>query len=136
MAYILNKHLVFIDSMQFMNSNLEKLFEIMSGNDVKYLTRGFGSKNLELLKQKDAYPNEYMDNFKRFSKEKLPDKKYFYSSVKERTTGDNGEKLYDHISNKNYLTCNKIWNKFNMKNLGDYHDHYLKKRCFVISRCF
>ena len=119
-----------------MNSNLEKLFEIMSGNDVKYLTRGFGSKNLELLKQKDAYPNEYMDNFKRFSKEKLPDKKYFYSSVKERTTGDNGEKLYDHISNKNYLTCNKIWNKFNMKNLGDYHDHYLKKRCFVISRCF
>ena len=136
MAYILNKHLVFIDSMQFMNSNLEKLFKIMSGNDVKYLTRGFGSKNLELLKQKDAYPNEYMDNFKRFSKEKLPDKKYFYSSVKERTTGDNGEKLYGHISNKNYLTCNKIWNKFSMKNLGDYHDHYLKKRCFVISRCF
>ena len=136
MAYILNKHLVFIDSMQFMNSNLEKLFKIMSGNDVKYLTRGFGSKNLELLKQKDAYPNEYMDNFKRFSKEKLPDKKYFYSSVKERTTGDNGEKLCGHISNKNYLTCNKIWNKFNMKNLGDYHDHYLKKRCFVISRCF
>ena len=136
MAYILNKHLVFIDSMQFMNSNPEKLFKIMSGNDVKYLTRGFGSKNLEVLKQKDAYPNEYMDNFKRFSKEKLPDKKYFYSSVKERTTGDNGEKLYGHISNKNYLTCNKIWNKFNMKNLGDYHDHYLKKRCFVISRCF
>ena len=119
-----------------MNSNLEKLFKIMSGNDVKYLTRGFGSKNLELLKPKDAYPNEYMDNFKRFSKEKLPDKKYFYSSVKDRTTGDNGEKLYGHISNKNYLTCNKIWNKFNMKNLGDYHDHYLKKRCFVISRCF
>ena len=55
------------------------------------------------------------------------------SSVKDGTTGDNGEKLDGHISSKGYLTCKKIWNEFNMKNMGDYHDHYLKKRCFVIS---
>ena len=29
-----------------------------------------------------------MDNFKRFSEKKLPDKKCFYSSVKDGTTGD------------------------------------------------
>ena len=45
----------------------------MSDNDFKYLTEKFGSKYLGLLKQKDAYPYEYMDNFKRFSEEKLPD---------------------------------------------------------------
>ena len=28
-----------------------------------------------------------------FNEEKLPDKKYFYSSVKNGTTDDNGEKL-------------------------------------------
>ena len=28
---------------------------------------------------------------------------------------------------KDYLMCEKIWNKFEMKNMGDYHDHYLKK---------
>ena len=28
---------------------------------------------------------------------------------------------------KEYSTCIKIWNKFNMKNMADYHDHYLKK---------
>ena len=30
--------------------------------------------------------------------------------VKDGTTGDNGEKLDGHISDKNYLTCKKIWN--------------------------
>ena len=34
-----------------------------------------------------------MDSFKRFNEEKLPDKKCFYSSVKDGTTGDNGEKI-------------------------------------------
>ena len=38
-----------------------------------------------------------MDSFKRFSEEKLSDKKCFYSSVKDRTTNDNGEKLDGHM---------------------------------------
>ena len=61
MAFILNKNLVFIESMQFMNSSLEKLVKNLSDNDFKYLTEEFGSKNLELLKQKGAYPYEYVD---------------------------------------------------------------------------
>ena len=77
MGFILNKNLVFIDSMQFMNSSLEKLVKNLSDNDFKYLTKEFGSKNLELLKQKDAYPCEYL------VKKKLHDKKRFYSSVKD-----------------------------------------------------
>ena len=71
MAFILNKNLVFIDSMQFMNSSLEKLVKNLTGDDFKYLTKEFGSKNLELLKQKGAYPFESMDSLKRFSEEKL-----------------------------------------------------------------
>ena len=46
-----------------------------------------------------------MDSFKRFSEGKLPDKKIFYSSIKDGTTGDNGEKLDSHISDEDYLTC-------------------------------
>ena len=56
-----------------------------------------------------------MDSFKRFNKEKFPNKKSFYSSKKVGTTGDNGEKLDSHISNKDYLMCKKIWDKFGMK---------------------
>ena len=136
MAFILNKNLVFIDSMQFMNSSLEKLVKNLSDNDFKYLTEEFGSKNLELLKQKGAYPYEYMDSFKRFTEEKLPDKECFYNSVKDRTTGDNRKKLDGHISDEDYLTCKKIWNEYNMKNMGDYHDHYLKNDVLSLAHVF
>ena len=53
--------------MLFMNFSLEKLVKNLTDNDFKYLIKEFGSRNLELLKQKDAYPYEYMDSFKRFS---------------------------------------------------------------------
>ena len=98
--------------MLFMNSSLEKLVKNLLGDDFKYLTEEFGLKHLKLLKQKDAYPYEYMVSFKRFNEEKLPGKKCFYTSLKDGTTGDNGEKLYGHISDEDYLMCKNIWNKF------------------------
>ena len=67
LAVFLNKNLVFIDSMQFMNSSLHKLVKNLTDNYFKYLIEEFGSENLDLLKQKGAYPYEYMDSFKRFS---------------------------------------------------------------------
>ena len=41
MVFFLNKNLLFIDSMQFMNSSLEKLVQNFSDNDFKYLTEEF-----------------------------------------------------------------------------------------------
>ena len=70
MTYFLNKNLVFIDSMQFMNSSLHKLVKNLSDEDFKYLVEAFGSKNLELLKQTGDYPYEYMNRFERFNEEK------------------------------------------------------------------
>ena len=69
--------------MQFMNCSLDKLAKNLSDKDFKYLIEEFCSKNLELLKQKGAYPYEYMNSFKRFNEEKFPAKKYFYSSIKD-----------------------------------------------------
>ena len=100
----LKKNLVFIDSMQFMNSTLEKLVKKLTDDDLKYLTEEFGSENLELLKQKGVYPYDYMDSFRRFYEQKLPDKICFYSSVKDGTTGDDGKKLDSHINDEEYLT--------------------------------
>ena len=68
-----------------MNSSLEKLVKNLSDNNFKYLIEEFGSKNLKLLKQRSAYPYEYMDSFKIFGKEKLLDRECFYSSVKDGT---------------------------------------------------
>ena len=60
--------------MQFMKSSLDKLVKNLSYSDFKYFTEEFGSKNLELLKQKGAYPYDYMDSFKRFKEKELPNK--------------------------------------------------------------
>ena len=95
---------MFIDSMQFMNSSLDKLVKNLSDKDFKYLIEEFGSEYLELLKQKGAYPHKYMNSFERFNEEKLPAKKYFYSSIKDGKIGDDGKISNGHISVKVYLT--------------------------------
>ena len=33
----------------------------------------------------------------------------FYSSVKDVTTGADGKRSDGHMSDEDYLTCNKIW---------------------------
>ena len=136
MAFFLGKNLVFIDSMQFMNSSLDKLVKNLSDEDFKYLVKEFGSENLEILKQKGAYPYEYMNSFKRFNEEKLCARKYFFSSTKKGKIDNDGKISDGHVSIKDYLVCEKIWDKFEMKNTGDYHDHYLKKDVLLLTRVF
>ena len=60
----------------------------------------------------------------------------FLQLLKDGTTGDNGKKLDGHISDKDYLTCKKIWNESNIKNMGDYYDHYLKKDILLLADIF
>ena len=59
---------MYIDSMQFMNSSLDELVKNLSDEDFKYLVEEVGFENLEVLKQKDSYPYEYMNSFERFNK--------------------------------------------------------------------
>ena len=47
LAFTINTNLVFIDSMQFMNSSLDSLVKNLSDNDFKYFSEG-------------AYPYEYV----------------------------------------------------------------------------
>ena len=72
-----------------------------------------------------------MNNFKRFNEEKLLARKYFFSSTKKVKIDEDG-----HISIKDYLMREKIWEKFKMKNMGDYHNHYLKKDVLLLADVF
>ena len=136
MVFFLGKNLVFIDSMQFMNSSLDKVVKNLSDEDFKYLVKEFGSENSEIFKQKGAYLYEYMNSFKRFNKEKLGARKYFFSSTRKGKIDEYGKISDGHISIEDYLTCEKIWNKFKMKTMGDYHDHYLKKDVLLLADVF
>ena len=64
----------------------------MTDSDFKYLTQEFGPKNLELLKQKDAYPYDYIDSFERF--------------IEDGATGDIGDKI---------RRSHKRWRLFDMQ---------------------
>ena len=43
---------------------------------------------------------------------------------------------YQTLNIKDYLTCKKTSNKFKMKNMGDYHDHYFKKDVLLLADVF
>ena len=77
-----------------------------------------------------------MNSFKRFNEDKLPARKYFFSSTKKGKIDNDGKISDGHISIKDYLMCEKIWNKFEMKNIGDDHDHYLKKYVLLLADVF
>ena len=74
MAFTINKNLSFIDSMQFLNSGLDSLVKNLSNNDFKYLSEEFNGELFKLVKEKGVYPYEYMNSFKKFSENRLPDK--------------------------------------------------------------
>ena len=118
-----------------MNSSLNQLVKILSDEDFKYLVKEFGSKNLKILK-KGAYPYEYMNSFKRFNKEKLCARRYFFNSTKKGKIDEDGKISDVHISIEDYIVCEKIWDKFGTKNMGDYHDRFLKKDVLLLADVF
>ena len=136
MAFFLGRNLVFIGSIQFMNSSLDKLVKNLLDEDFKYLVEEFGSENLEILKRKGAYTYEYMNSFEGFNEEILPARKYFFSSTKKGKIDNDGKISDGHVSTKDYLMCKKIWDKFEMKNMGYYHDDYLKKDALLLADVF
>ena len=77
-----------------------------------------------------------MNSFKRLHEDKLCARTYFYSSIKDKKISEDGKISDGYVSIEDYMVCDKILDKFKMKNMDDYHDHYLKKRCIIVSRCF
>ena len=77
-----------------------------------------------------------MNSFKRFNEKKLSARKYFFSSIKKGKIDEDGKISDSHVNVKDYMTCKKIWDKFRMKNRGDYHHHYLKKDVLLLADVF
>ena len=125
MVFTINRNLVFIGSMQFMNSSSDSLVKNLSDNGFKYLPEEFSGEFLKLVKQKGVYPYEYMDSFKNFSENKLADRSKFFSSLKDKC-----------ISEKNYFKAVDVWNVFKINTMGDYYDLYLKTDVLLLADVF
>ena len=59
------------------------------------------------------YPYEYVNSFKKFFNDKLPDRCEFFSSLKN-----------EYINEKDYSHAINVWNVFKMNTMGNYHDLY------------
>ena len=70
-------------------------------------------------------PYEYMDSFKKFFEDKLPDRCQIFSPLKDKC-----------FSEKDYSYAINAWNTFKMNTMGDYHDLYLKTDILLLADVF
>ena len=108
-----------------MSSKLDKLANNLPDEAFKYTAKAFRKKKFKLMKQKGVYPYDFMDSFVKFNKTELPTKEDFYSILND-----------EHISDEEYLRAQSIWKKFKMKNMGDYHNLYLKSDIVILADVF
>ena len=124
MAFMLGNHLTFIDSFQFMSSSLDKLVSNLPKEALIYTSQKFKGEKLDLMSQKGVYPYDFMDSFDKFN-EKLPSKEDFHSILND-----------EHITDDQYKHAQNVWNTFNLKNMGEYHDLYLKSDILLLADVF
>ena len=78
-----------------------------------------------LLLRKGVNPYEYMDNWKRFDETSLPNKESFYSNLN-----------MENIDDIDYRHGINVFKKFKLKNLGEYHDLYVKSDTLLLADVF
>ena len=116
----------FIDSFKFMSSSRDSLVNNLAkgGHDFWGFEKR-SPKQKELLIRKGVYPYEYMDSWDKFEEKQLPSNDEFYSRLN-----------MSGISEKDYQHACKVWNEFGLKNMGDYHDLYLKTDVILLANVF
>ena len=78
-----------------------------------------------LLLRKGVYPYEYMDSWEKFNMTSLPSKKEFYSNLN-----------MEDIDGIDYRHGNNVFNKFELENLGDYHDLCVQSDTLLLADVF
>ena len=122
-------NLKILDSFAFLASSLDTLAKNLlkdGKQNFKHTLKGnFTDEQSDLILQKGIYPYEYMDDFSRFDECKLPSMKNFYSCLNE-----------EGISEDQYKHGLKVWKAFELRNLGEYHDLYLKTDVMLLTDVF
>ena len=116
----------FIDSFKFMATSLDSLTKnlVSSGRKLSGF-EGYTRSQYDLLTKKGIYSYEYMSSLDRFEETKLPSIESFYSSLN-----------MSNVSISDYKHAQNVWKEFNVKNLGEYHDLYLRTDVVLLENVF
>ena len=86
---------------------------------------GYDMNKFITLLRKGVYPCEYIDERNKFAEKELPVKKSFYSNL-----------MMEDISDTDYKHPNNVFKKFDLNNLGDYHDLYVRSDTLLLAHVF
>ena len=78
-----------------------------------------------MLLRKGVYPYEYIDEWDKFNEKVLPGKELFSSNL-----------TLENISETDYAHANNVFKKFNINNLGEYHDLYVRSDTLLLADIF
>ena len=78
-----------------------------------------------MLLRKGIYPYEYMDDWESFNETTLPKKGKFYSNLN-----------MEDITDEDYMHGKRVCRDFEIKNLCEYHDLYLKRDTLLLANVF
>ena len=78
-----------------------------------------------LLLRKDVYPYEYMSDVCKFNEKELPNIDNVHCKLNSSC-----------ISKEDYLHANKVWKFFKIKDMGKYHDLYVRSDVAQLSGVF
>ena len=119
----------FLDSLQFLNCSLDVLTKNLAKEGTskfRHMARLYRDEDkFNLLLRKGVFPYEYMDWVERMRETSLPAKDEFYSSLSE-----------ENISSSDYEHAQKVWAKFDMHSMRDYHDLYLQTDVVLLADVF
>ena len=77
-----------------------------------------------MLLRTGVYLDEYIDSWEKFDETTLPPKEV-HSNLN-----------LEDISNKDYMHAQKVWDVFEIKNLGEYHDLNVKSDTLLLADAF
>ena len=78
-----------------------------------------------MLLRKGVYPYEYIDEWDKFNEKIIPGKESFYSNL-----------TLENISETDYAHANNVFKKFNINNLGEYYDVYVRSDTLLLADIF
>ncbi|XP_066585614.1 uncharacterized protein [Prorops nasuta] len=111
---------------QFLNTSLSKLSQTLCKSDMKIVRENcINNTEFELVTQKGVFPYDYLDNWDKFEDTTLPKYEDFYSELS-----------LCNITLEEYEHAKKVWKIFNIKNLGEYSDLYLKTDVLLLADIF